>query len=364
MNKLKGKEILQPELERERTDEMLQIGSNICPAFYESLLVFTEKALHEDLLHVLARLYYMLSGDAAMSSVVPFDSHKLLERCCNAAFQGQPTAKDIHELKTYCVELAQLIIFGYTHRCQQFVKDFCQCLVAEINAVHDKNRPCPPINPVPNSYNPSSGKAYYFTPSGAQLHQLPKYEVCAQDKEKNENFDDFPEVDKACRKMFPKMSRSGFGYLFLWFCPIHGHSYGFHLISGGEGRKDPFCSLYKYCQIMPKHIYYDFACQLSEYCLNREPELFKNTRFWHDLFHFIGHLCGINFKSGRILGLEGVNTEICEQVNSFLQRIKYTGSHLSQDHFTFFLQFFLYLMNKDKTKSFQKLAGIAIAGQL
>ena len=95
--------------------------------------------------------------------------------------------------------------------------------------------------------------------------------------------------------------------IFLWFCPVHGHSYGFHLISGGEGRKDPFCSLFKYCQTMPEHIYYDFACQLSEYCLNREPELFKSTRFWYDLFHFIGHLCGINFKSGRILGKEGVN---------------------------------------------------------
>ena len=114
---------------------------------------------------------------------------------------------------------------------------------------------------------------------------------------------------------------------------------------------------------MPEHIYYDFACQLSEYCLNRGPELFKSTRFWHDLFHFIGHLCEINFKSGRILGQEGVNTEICEQVNSFLQCIKYTGSHLSQDHFTFFLQFFLYLMNKDKKRNFQKLAGIAIVGQ-
>ena len=81
---------------------------------------------------------------------------------------------------------------------------------------------------------------------------------------------------------------------------------------------------------MPENIFYDFACQLSEYFLNREPELFKNTRFWHDLFHFIGHLCGVNFKSGRVLGLEGVNTEICEQVNSFLQCIKYTGAHLSQ----------------------------------
>ena len=98
--------------------------------------------------------------------------------------------------------------------------------------------------------------------------------------------------------------------------------------------------------------------------MNREPELFKNTRFWHDLFHFIGHLCGVNFKSGRVLGLEGVNTEICEQVNSFLQCIKYIGAHLSQDHFTFFLQFFLCLMNRDKTKNYKKQASITVAGLL
>ena len=365
LKKLKPSEILQPELEREKTREMLQIASRITPPpFYESLLIFTEKAMHDDMLHVLARLYYMLSGDAAMSTVAPFECHDLLAVCYDSALVGQPSQKDLQELKTYSVELAQIIIFGITHKCQQFVKDFCKCLVDEIRRVHQNNRACPAVNPVPNSYNPSSGTAYYFTPTGDQLRKLPMYEVCAENKEKNNNFDDFPEVDQACRKMFPSTARSGFGYLFLWFCPVHGHSYGFHLISGGEGRKDPFCSLFKYCETMPQHIYYDFACQLSEYCLNREPELFKSTRFWHDLFHFIGHLCGINFKSGRVLGLEGVNTEICEQVNSFLQCIKYTGSHLSQDHFTFFLQFFLYLMNKEKTKNFQKLASIAIAGQL
>ena len=365
LKKLKQNEFLQPELERQKTREMLEIASRITPqAFYESLLIFTQKAMHDDILHVLARLYYMLAGDAAMSTVAPFDSHELLQLCYDCALVGQPSEKDLQELKTYCVELVQLIMFGITHKCQKFVKDFCQCLVRKIKRVHENNRPSPAVNPVPNSYNPSSGTAYYFTPSGVQLHQLPRYEVCTDDKEKNSNFDDFPEVDQACRKMFPSMSRSGFGYLFLWFCPVHGHSYGFHLISGGEGRKDPFCSLFKYCQTMPEHIYYDFAWQLLEYCLNREPELFKSTRFWHDLFHFIGHLCGINFKPGRILGQEGVNTEICEQVNSFLQCIKYTRSHLSQDHFTFFLQFFLYLMNKDKTRNFQKLASIAIAGQL
>ena len=26
---------------------------------------------------------------------------------------------------------------------------------------------------------------------------------------------------------------------------------------------------------------------ISEYCLNREPQFFLQTRFWHDLFHNI-----------------------------------------------------------------------------
>ena len=180
---------------------MLDIASRITPqAFYESLLIFTEKALHQDMLHVLARLYYMLSGGAAMA---PFDCHELLQVCYDCALVGQPSEKDLQELKTYHVELAQLTIFGITHKCQQYVEDFCQCLVDEIKRVHENNRPSPAVNPVPNSYNPSSGTAYYFTPSGVQLCQLPTYEVCTDNKEQNANFDDFPEVDQACRMMFP-----------------------------------------------------------------------------------------------------------------------------------------------------------------
>ena len=102
--------------------------------------------------------------------------------------------------------------------------------------------------------------------------------------------------------------------MFVYFCPIHGHSYGFHLINGSEGRKDPFGALYKYKENMPKHLFYDFACQMSEYCLNREPQLFLHTKFWHDLFHSITHTCGDNFKSVCIEGMDGINTEICEQV--------------------------------------------------
>ena len=56
----------------------------------------------------------------------------------------------------------------------------------------------------------------------------------------------------------------------------------------------------------------------------------------------------MNFKSGRIDGLEGINTEICEQVNSYLQCIKFTGSHL-------------FLLNKDKTKKYNQMKAVAAA---
>ena len=83
-------------------------------------------------------------------------------------------------------------------------------------------------------------------------------EVAGQ--KKRGNYDDQPEVDEQCTKLFPSVSFGGFGYMFLWFCPIHGHTYGFHLIEGGEGQKDPFCSLVKYIEEMPEEIFYDAAC--------------------------------------------------------------------------------------------------------
>ena len=152
-----------------------------------------------------------------------------------------------------------------------------------------------------------------------------------------------------------------YSYGFVQYMGMHMDFISYKVEKGG---KDPFSLLYKYLETPPKDVFYDFACQLSEYCLNMEPELFKNTRFWHDLFHGIGHKCGICFQSGRVCGLEGINTEICKQVSDFLQCIKYAAAHLSQGHFTFFLQFFLYLLNKEKTKTYTKQTAIVVAGQM
>lgn len=150
--------------------------------------------------------------------------------------------------------------------------------------------------------------------------------------------------------------------MMLMFCPLHGHVYGFHLILGSEGRKDAFGAIYKYKESAPKEFYYDYACNLAEYCLNREPGFFKDTRFWHDLFHSLPHLCGKGFKTERVEMLSAVNSEICEQFNSYLQCIKYTASHLRQSNLMLFIQFMSYLWNKDKTKRCESIHRTIVAG--
>ena len=109
---------------------------------------------------------------------------------------------NIHKLKRYTVELAQLLVCGQKYNCAQFAVDFCRCLLRKIRIVHQHNRPVPTVQAKPNTYDPSSGCAYYFTESGEQVRNMPTYYVSGDKKAKNANFDDMPEVDAACSKLF------------------------------------------------------------------------------------------------------------------------------------------------------------------
>ena len=235
LKKLKPNDKLHRDLEEEKTTDLLNYAYRNCSIpFYELLVVFSQNLQHIDVLRVIGRILLMLSGDAAMSSVAPFNSHDLLLLMCDHASVGLIVQKEVEEMKHYCIELAELLVLGQKHNCTALGVNFIRYLVHQIKEVHTRNRPTPEVNEIPGSYNPSSGTAYYFTESGNQLCQMPKYQVNDGDKEKNALFDDRPEVDDLCSKLFPKVSCAGFGYMFLWFCPIHGHCYGFHLISGGE----------------------------------------------------------------------------------------------------------------------------------
>lgn len=210
---------------------------------------------------------------------------------------------------------------------------------------------------ISHSYNPQTGIAYYFTKHGNVVRKLPKYDI--NNTTRQATYDDIPNVDEKCSKCYPTVRQlGGYSNLFLWFCPERGHCYGFHLIPGSEGRKDPFASLFKYLPSPPTHVFYDFACQLSEYCLNREPTYFRDVHFYHDIFHGYSHLCAGAYKASRNRSLL-VNTSICEQFNSYLKQIKHVASHLSQMRYVFLLQYALYVWNERKTVAFSQRLKIA-----
>ena len=101
----------------------------------------------------------------------------------------------------------------------------------------------------------------------------------------------------------------------------------------------------------PKILFYDFACQLNEYALNREPEFFKHTDMYHDVFHGVNHKCAFAFQCADIEKQRCFNTACAEQFNRYINKIKATGRCLRSTRFVMYMQFMIYLYNKDKTKS-------------
>ena len=213
-------------------------------------------------------------------------------------------------------------------------------------------------NPIEGSYNPPKlGRGYSFRKDGKQIRVNRKF-TKDNEKEKNGN-DDVPE--SKCSKKFPVVTK-GVCYVFFWFCPIHGHCWGFHIIKGGEGRKDPSASLYTHLEVAPDIVLMDFACGFEEYGLNREAGYFANTRFYHDIFHGYTHNCPEVYDSRGIVGTRAYNTSICEQFNSFVGVVKNAAKQMSQVRFTFLIQFLIKQWNDKKRKSFLSKVGIAAAG--
>ena len=195
-----------------------------------------------------------------------------------------------------------------------------------VSSIHEQDQPTPEAVAIPETYDPESGVAYYFTDHGNQVRNLPRFSINKKDQQEevpNKKTSDGEICEKRadCRKDYTKTSDQGWSHLFLWFCPIHGHCYGFHIIKGSEGRKDAFASAYKYMPEAPEEIYYDNTCSLFDYCFNRAPFFFRNSRFWFDIFHSVNHKCGHNHKCHDIAGLLHQNTSICEQFNSSLKNL-------------------------------------------
>ena len=61
---------------------------------------------------------------------------------------------------------------------------FCVWLMKRIQLVHQQDEDPPEAQQIPYSYNPPSGKAYYFTQHGNQIRKMPEYVLDVQSKKK------------------------------------------------------------------------------------------------------------------------------------------------------------------------------------
>ena len=141
----------------------------------------------ECMVHIL----YMMSGDSALSSVVHFDSHELLISTYEDIKANVQVDRKLEELKYFCIETSELLKLSLIHDVSDMTVAFIQYLVQHITAVHSNNRIPADPEPIPNSYNPGQGTAYYFTESGNQLRRMLSYDIESRGRN---NYDDRPEV--------------------------------------------------------------------------------------------------------------------------------------------------------------------------
>ena len=166
-------------------------------------------------------------------------------------------------------------------------------------------------------------------------------------------------------------------------CLDHGMALGACIIKEAEGRRDPHCAFYCNREAAPQTIFYDFACGLAEYSLNREGHYFLSSRlvsgvlfppistttyyyytyppssaacatdrFHMDQFHSAGHTaCSIGFIPRRRRSVKDKNDSGGEQTNSYLDNKKHHFQAMGQKRFCFSVECGLKQFNLRKRAS-------------
>lgn len=145
------------------------------------------------------------------------------------------------------------------------------------------------------------------------------------------------------------------GGIFAWFCE-HGVCYAAYIIPNAEGRDEAYSFLTGYLRKAPEVVIYDYACNLHEYCLNRSPEYFKHTMFVIDNFHWGNHTsCCFGYSMKPYPCLAHINSQLAEQCNSALKKIKPALSFMIQRNFMASLRLYLHGWNMGKREQVHDL---------
>ena len=247
---------------------------DVFPSLCKPLLrrVFSQ-ILSLDQLSSVTQLFYMLSFESPLRAFLPRPLLEAMTFFTESSLTSQILNEFLFVAKKYNIYISQFVCtFVQTnpYKVDDDAKNLLRYLCQATTDIHQDDIKPETASSIADTYNPPKfGRAYYFNKEGTQIRETRKFE-CDNSKIGDSS-------NEACTKKYPQVAKSGSTFLFLWFCPLHGHCYEGHIVNGSEGRKDPASSLYNHLKVAPEMIYYDFACSLEEYCMNREAGYFKNT---------------------------------------------------------------------------------------
>ncbi|XP_062341606.1 uncharacterized protein LOC134039632 [Osmerus eperlanus] len=130
--------------------------------------------------------------------------------------------------------------------------------------------------------------------------------------------------------------------IFTLFC-THGVCLGFSIMEQVESVNVPFTILCTRFRQYPKIVIYDNACQLQTYCLRRDPGFFRETWFLVDRLHWRNHSgCNIGYNLDSYPQFQKINSQVAEQNNSLLKKMKGQLSYMNRENFIRHLMLFLW----------------------
>uniref|UniRef100_A0A8H8CF18 HMG domain-containing protein n=1 Tax=Psilocybe cubensis TaxID=181762 RepID=A0A8H8CF18_PSICU len=190
----------------------------------------------------------------------------------------------------------------------------------------------------------------------AQIRERPKYPNLPY--EAGNDLVGANEDEDTCHKYYSTYSKKRLtgGIMCVW-C-THSVCYGFHCIRAAEGRNDVFSAIYTRWKQAPEVIVYDFACALQPYCMSREPDFFKNTRFVIDIFHSSEHKCGeacfLATYCQENPDLLRLNSSAAECGNSGISKIRKGVSYMTQDRAVMYMKVFFSLWNRQQIRKMER----------
>ena len=127
--KLKSNKILPQYVEEFNKQQMLHVLENLNqPRMYNFINIFVEKGVPDPMLKWMGRLLHMLSGDAALSSVLPFVGYDHFV----TASTGNYDKNLLTQLKEYKYEIAQLFFLSEGDNSMTVVTDFLEYMLEKL----------------------------------------------------------------------------------------------------------------------------------------------------------------------------------------------------------------------------------------